>query len=280
MHRKIKSVIVVLVFAGALLISGCADDGTVHPTATMEPERVLTLAASTAFARLTVIAPLPSATQVPTQTKTPMPITNVLPTSIPTIVPVRGQINNKISAYKIPAVDADEEVGRFFIGQTVKVLARDETATWLFIIYAKSPTGNAWVSTKAVNLLIDLGTLPVVIFPDGYTSDFIMLPPVLYQISGSPAPPGTPPADWPYYGFMAEPANVRIGPSAGYLVIGILKQGEEVTFIGRTDDNDWLMIDYPSGLQGHGWVLSALVRANADFSGLPEYNMLATPLAP
>ena len=274
---KTKKFVVILFFAGIFLSSCDYGHSTTLPP-TISPASVMTLAASTAHVKLTEIAPAPSATPSPTQTAILVTKQASLPTSIPAIYPIKGQINKKTGVYSLPVYNAGYQIGRFSIGQTIKVTARDETAGWLYIIFTKSPTGTAWVRTDTVNLFTDLGRLPVVIFPDGYDSAPILLPPFLYQMAGSPAPPGTPAADWPYFGKMTQPVNVRIGPSAGFLSIGTLKQGVLVTIKGRTTDNVWVMIDYPSGPQGCAWILSSFVEASTDFTTLPGYNVLGTPV--
>jgi uncharacterized protein YraI len=45
------------------------------------------------------------------------------------------------------------------------------------------------------------------------------------------------------------------------------------------EGNVWLQIEYPSGLDGRGWVLSELVKFEGEYAGLPFFNLLATPQA-
>jgi uncharacterized protein YraI len=148
----------------------------------------------------------------------------------------------------------------------------------LYILYADSPIGRGWVTAKAIILDGDMGLLPIVIYPFGEDGESIMLPPLLYAVTGTPLPPSTPPAGWDKWGTINQLAKVRVGPSQGFLSIGTLDAGQIVTFRGRIAENEWAMIDYPSGPDGHGWINRELVDAHDGFGGLPYYNVLGTPV--
>jgi len=266
----------------SLILAGCALPGATAPTATTDPNSIVTAAAATAFVRLSQVAALSTPTPSPTLTETPMPSATVytLPTSIPTIVPMPGVMRANANVRGIPAKSKAHDIGGLMQGQKVNVIGRSEDATWYYILYADSPTGTGWVTVKAITMDGEMGLLPILIYPNGQEAEPIMLPPYLFYVTGTPQPPAAPPADWPKYGTLIQPANVRIGPSVGFLNMGVLEPGVKVTFRGRTDQNTWVQIDYPSGPGGHGWILSQLVQANDGYGNLPYYDVLGTPVTP
>ena len=265
-----------------LILAGCSLPGSVSPTPTIDVNSILTAAAATAYFRLTSQATQSTSTPTlaPTDTPQPVPTEVVLPTSIPTIIPIPGRVAANANVRSIPQKSKTHDIGGVLQGQNVKVIARNEAADWLEILYADSPTGNGWVLARAITLSADISTLPVVIYPNGLDAPSIMLPAFVFTINGAPLPPSTPPAGWTKYGTLTQPANVRAGPSVGFATIGVLNPGQKVTFSGRLDGNNWVQINYPSGPDGHGWILSQLVQPNDGFSGLPLFNLLGTPVTP
>jgi uncharacterized protein YraI len=202
----------------------------------------------------------------------------IYPTSIPTIVPMPGVVRANANVRSVPAKSKTHDIGGILMDQNVKVIGRNDAATWLYILYADSPIGRGWVTAKAIILDGDMGLLPIVIYPFGEDGESIMLPPLLYAVTGTPLPPSTPPAGWDKWGTINQLAKVRVGPSQGFLSIGTLDAGQIVTFRGRIAENEWAMIDYPSGPDGHGWINRELVDAHDGFGGLPYYNVLGTPV--
>ncbi len=61
--------------------------------------------------------------------------------------------------------------------------------------------------------------------------------------------------------------------------MGTLNPDTVIVVTGRIKNNVWLQIDFPSGPDGHGWVLSQLVKIQGDLSGMQFYNLLATPIS-
>lgn len=265
-----------------LILAGCSVPGATQPPSTTEPQAIFTAAAETAFVKMTESAvlstPTPSATN--TEIATPTAAEIVWPTSIPTIVPMPGVMRANANVRGVPAKSKTHDLGGLLMDQNVKVIGRNDAATWLYILYADSPTGTGWVTAKAITLSGEMGLLPIVIYPFGEDGEAIMLPPLTYTISGSPLPPSTPPADWSKWGTVTQMVNVRLGPSKGFLSIGTLDPGQIVTFRGRIVENEWVQIDYPSGPEGHGWILSELVQPHDGFGKLPFYNVLGTPVTP
>jgi hypothetical protein len=264
-----------------LILTGCSFIGAAQPTPTIDMEAFVTAAAATAFVKMTEAAGLLSLTSsVDTMTETPPPAATekIYPTSIPTIVPMPGVVRANANVRGVPAKSKTHDLGGVLMDQNVKVIGRNDAATWLYILYADSPTGTGWVTAKAITLSGEMGLLPIVIYPFGEDGEGIMLPPLLYTVQGTPLPPSTPPEGWQKWGTITQLANVRVGPSKGYLSIGTLNAGQIVTFRGRIAENEWIQIDYPSGPDGHGWIIKDLVEAHDGYGGLPYYNLLATPM--
>ncbi len=262
------------------VLAGCSLPGAVSPTPTTDMNAVITAAAATAFAKMTESAALSSPTPSATMTETPVPTATemVYPTSIPTLVPMPGIVRANANVRGVPAKSKAHDLGGVLLGQNVKIIGRNDAATWLYIVYADSPTGAGWVTAKAITLDGEMGLLPIVIYPFGEDGESIMLPPLLYTVQGIPLPPSTPPAGWDKWGTIKQKVNVRVGPSVGFISIGTLDTGQIVTFRGRIAENEWAMIDYPSGPDGHGWVLREFLDAHDGFGGLPYYNVLGTPV--
>jgi uncharacterized protein YraI len=169
-------------------------------------------------------------------------------------------------------------VGGLFFKNTVKVIARNDAATWYYIIFAESPTGTGWVLASAVDLQGDIAQLPIVIYPnDGDTP--LMLPPLLFAITGTPLPLNAP-APGSKTATVMQQARVRVGPSIGFVGIGVIEPGAVVMLTGRIDGNGWIQIDYPSGPGGRGWISGDLIKAADGFGDLPFYDILGTPVTP
>jgi uncharacterized protein YraI len=269
-------------FLAILILAGCSFPGAAQPTPTSDINAIITAAAATAFVKMTeavgLLSPTPSVTM--TETLAPTATQMIYPTSISTIVPMPGVVRSNANVRGVPAKSKTHDLGGILLGQNVKVIGRNDAATWLYILYADSPTGTGWVTEKAIVLDGEMGSLPIVIYPFGEDGEGIMLPPLLYTVQGTPLPPSTPPAEWGKWGTITQMAKVRLGPSKGFLSIGTLNPGQIVTFRGRMGENEWVQIDYPSGPDGHGWISSELVQQHDGFGGLPYYNVLGTPVTP
>lgn len=72
-------------------------------------------------------------------------------------------------------------------------------------------------------------------------------------------------------------ANIRSGPGTPYDVIDILKQGDIVSVIGRTQDNSWFNIKLDNG--NYAWIGSSIVEPIKDFD-IDSISIVATIPAP
>jgi uncharacterized protein YraI len=194
---------------------------------------------------------------------------------MPTIEPMIAVANTSVTFRSEPRRGSDN-VGGVYGNQQVKVIARNAAATWFYIIAPDAPGGMAWVLASAFALQGDLTTLPIATFPDDSTTP-LLLPPLIHNIPGTPLPLN-PPGPGAKTASVVQLARVRVGPGVGYMEMGLLQPGTVIVLTGRIDGNGWLQIEYPSGLDGRGWVLGELVRFEGEYAGLPFYNLLSTPV--
>jgi len=86
--------------------------------------------------------------------------------------------------------------------------------------------------------------------------------------TSTPLPPSPTATVTPVAGTVTAQINVRSGPNVSYSSIGILNSGDKIQIIGKDPSGGWYGILYPSGPQGHGWVLAIYIQAG-DTAGLP-----------
>jgi uncharacterized protein YgiM (DUF1202 family) len=67
--------------------------------------------------------------------------------------------------------------------------------------------------------------------------------------------------------------NLRSGPGTNYAIAGSLRQGEQVTVIGRNDVGDWLLVE---GEGRAAWVFAELVSVEGDVTTLDVTDVSAT----
>jgi uncharacterized protein YraI len=247
-----------------VLLTGCSLPGKAEPTATATQ------------------APSPTNTKPPTVTATasltPFPSPTEEPTIMPTIVPFKGIALAPTNVRSGPGKGGNKRLGGIFGNQAVNVIGRNDAANWLYILFSDSPTGTGWVLKKAINISDDNFThLPIIIYPNGPDRP-LMLPPLVYQVSGAPLPLNQPPAG-AKTAVVQQMINVRLGPSVGFMQIGVLQPGAVVTLTGRIQDNYWAQIEYPSGLEGRAWISTELIKPADGYGGLPFFNLLGTPVA-
>lgn len=254
--------------------------GAEAATPTTSVDAVLTAAASTAFAALTLSADQATATPSPTITETVPPPATLTPTLMPTIEPVAGVANNNVTVRAEPRRGADN-LGGVFFNQGVQVLARNDSGTWYYILWQDSPSGTAWVTRQAIDLTnFDVGRLPIAMIDA--SGKISMLAPFVWEITGTPLPiPPVPTGDKIRPATIVQAANVRVCPSTACMALGVLELGQAVNMTGRYGENDWAQIDYPSGPDGKGWVArDSLQPSTEGFGSLPYFNALGTPVTP
>lgn len=258
--NRIRPVVFLLLLS---LLTGCGSTGLSAATSTPVPTDT------------PLIVPTSSPTNTPEPTLTFMPEPTLPPTIMPTIEPIIAVANTSVTLRSEPRKGSDN-VGGVYGNQSVKVIARNAAATWFYVIAPDAPGGMAWVLAQAFTLQGDLTRLPIATFPEGSITPLLM-PPILHEISGTPLPLN-PPAPGAKTANVVQLARVRVGPGVGYMEMGLLQPGTVIVLTGRVEGNAWLQIEYPSGLDGRGWVLGDLVKFEGEYAGLPFFNWLATPV--
>ncbi len=81
--------------------------------------------------------------------------------------------------------------------------------------------------------------------------------------SPTQVPPTPTPTAVPITGTVKATLNVRETASLTAKVLGILKKGDIVTLIARSQDKKWLEIFYPLDATSNGWVIASLVQTSA-----------------
>ncbi|MCB8943101.1 MAG: SH3 domain-containing protein [Ardenticatenaceae bacterium] len=112
-------------------------------------------------------------------------------------------------------------------GQTVSLLARNATTTWIQVI---TPTGTqGWVYGPLLSSTYNLANLPV-----------------------GQGLPTTPPPSGPVATISnaVYALNVRSGPGVSFGVVTAVARGTQVSLIGRTVSNSWLKIRLADGTEG------------------------------
>jgi hypothetical protein len=272
--------IFVLTLATSLVLSGCNMPGTVTPTATMGEEAVITAAAATAYAKLTEIAGLSTATPSPTLTTSPEPPTiTPTPTVEITLVPMDAICTDNSRVRSWPGSGA-EFLGGILYGRGIKVLARNDNGNWLLIEFAESPTGRGWVLAGGLQLKGDIVQLPIALErPDNQLA--FVAPPV-WTVVGTPLPLPTLSNDASNRpATVIQLAVVRVCPTTSCMAIGNLQVGDKINMTGRWGENKWAQFQYPSGPGGKGWVFRENIQpGEAAFGGLPYFDLLGNLITP
>lgn len=97
------------------------------------------------------------------------------------------------------------------------------------------------------------------------------------------APTDTPeptPTPVPITGTVKSTLNVREQPSTRAKLLGVLQKDDVVTLVGRTEDKQWLQINYPLGETTTAWVIAERIDTTANLDALPAITAVAaTPEA-
>jgi hypothetical protein len=118
-----------------------------------------------------------------------------------------------------------------------------------------------------------LGMVTLVIF------GMLTIPVSAESVSNNSGSSGLYAADAPYITVTyIEPINVRSGPSSfDYPIVGQLQVGETAPAIGRSPKSEWIVIAFPDGPRGVGWVYAANVTLTPPGILLPIVEPPPTP---
>jgi len=128
-------------------------------------------------------------------------------------------------------------------GDTVALLGRNLSASWLFIQAANNVQG--WVNGSYLVTNVSVSSLPVV-------TDGELVPP---------------PPDQPFAVVTTGVLNVRTGPGVAYHIIAVLDEGETVQLLGRNSSGSWVQVQLQD--ETAGWVNASLVQTSVPVSTLP-----------
>ncbi|GAB4487519.1 MAG: hypothetical protein OHK0031_11540 [Anaerolineales bacterium] len=197
---------------------------------------------------------------------------------MPTIEPVIGVVTAPTNVRNYPSKGIGDRLGGLLYNQRVNVIARNDRANWLYILFPESPSGAGWVTVKAIQLQGDLTRLPIALYasPQGAPT---LYPPVLFDAPAAPLPINTP-APGVRTLRVNDLAYVRVCPSVGCMTLATLPGGTLLTVTGQADEKTWLQFDYPSGPNGRAWIAASLVTILDGLGGAPEFDLLGRLLTP
>ncbi|MBN8635186.1 MAG: SH3 domain-containing protein [Anaerolineae bacterium] len=144
-------------------------------------------------------------------------------------------------------------IGRLSGGMEVSVTGRsDAESNWLALEFDGQ---QGWVAFFTVTLNGDPEQLPIL-------EPAAMLPVAVESIQGDSEALSN------VYVTAFRRVNVRSGPTASTDRLGVLFPGSQVDIVGRTADNQWLLISYNAEV---GWVAYFVVTVTGDLDTVPIY---------
>lgn len=204
-----------------------------------------------------VVLPV-AGTSSPTVTPTPLPSNTSIPSTTPlppaptiTPQPLAGLTLWQVNVRSGPGI-AFSLLGQINQDQPVQITGVDASQEWLAIIYPSGTLSLGWVTAEYIKAS-GIDSLPVL--------GLVTLP------NGTPAPQA----------HLTQKLYVRSGPATHYDSLGILPSNSLVWLIGRNEAASWLLIDYPDGPEGKGWVIAGFVKAD-DLLALPVMDASGLPL--
>ena len=158
-------------------------------------------------------------------------------------------------------------IGQLNSGNETRITGRsDQESNWLRIAFGAQ---EGWVAYFTVTVVGDASTLPVVeaLADRADASNFVSPTPTVAHRSGD------------VYMSTFRRVNVRSGPGMEYQRIGALDPGNSADITGRTNDNEWLQIDF-DGQQG--WIAYFVVTVTGSLgdvavAGIPVTAMTRVP---
>lgn len=146
-------------------------------------------------------------------------------------------------------------IGRLSVDTVVTVIGRnEEDNNWLQIEFEGQ---EGWVAFFTVVVEGDLSTLPIVqAVPPSLgitTSAIVISAPSQAEVEGAIVT-------------SFRRVNVRSGPGTDFEPLGTLRPGETAAITGRTEDNEWLQIDF-NGQEG--WVAFFVVSVTGSLENVP-----------
>lgn len=270
----------ILALFALLMLTACTTPAASTATPTVDVEAIRTAVMLTAIADVTRQAAAFTPSPTFTVTPPPQPTATPTPTVAVTLQPVPAVANANLNVRSDPR-RGGQNLGGVFFNQKISVVARNPEATWYYILWPDSPSGYAWILASAVEISpADLYRLPIASYDSG--GSLILLPAIVWEIPGTPLPiPPVPQGEKIRPATVIAPANARVCPSVGCMVLTVLPPGQQINLTGRYGDNEWAQFDFPSGPGGKAWVARSALEPGPDgFSGLPRFDVLGMELTP
>ena len=159
-------------------------------------------------------------------------------------------------------------IGQLQSGDVVSVIARSDSDTnWLRIQFDDI---DGWVAYFTVTVTGDVEALEIIdlrpvsstaVEPQSESVPFVSA----QDYEGEP------------YITVFRRINVRVGPGSEFGRLGFMNPGNVADLIGRTDDNEWLQIDFNGQ---RGWVAYFVVSVSGEVNDLPIVAVDLTPETP
>jgi hypothetical protein len=70
---------------------------------------------------------------------------------------------------------------------------------------------------------------------------------------------------------------LRVGPAAGYVVVGTLQAGAPVNAVGRDEDGEWIAVEFPPNATLRAWLPVDQVLDAPDVQALPVLPITLLP---
>jgi len=182
-------------------------------------------------------------------------------------VGVTAQAFRTVSIRQGPGTNYDI-IGQLQSGDTVTVIARsDDDSNWLRV---QSGVINGWIAYFTVTVSGDVSQLEIIDLQP------VNLPAAAVEADPIPFVSAQDYEGQPYVTTFRR-INVRVSPSSEFGRLGFMNPGNVADLTGRTDDNEWLQIDFNGQ---RGWVAFFVVSVTGDVDALPIVAFNFTPETP
>jgi uncharacterized protein YraI len=183
-----------------------------------------------------VTATLSSNLVLPTlETSTPLPISTLVASPEPTIIPIDGTTTTQLNVRTEPST-AGNSLGIVNAFSNIQIIGKENFGKWYQIVYAESPSGRGWITAAYVQL------------------DVTAEVPVIETVSG---------AGLGVSGLVIRGINVRSGPGTTYESLGTLTPDDVVTVTGKDPSGAWMEIEFANSTSGKGWASTEFLQVNS-----------------
>ena len=184
---------------------------------------------------LTRTSTIPAVTSTLTTPLPAIPSEASLPPSQPAVVPIDGATSTQVNVRAEPST-AGTVLGVIPANTRIEIVGKDPSGNWWQINYPHPDAvdGKGWVTIRYI------------------------------AVAGTPNVPiigGAAPENSGNMAVIQQQLNVRSGPGTDFNSLGTLNAQDVVTLSGKDPNGAWLLIDFPTGPEGKGWVSAAFVQA-------------------